>query len=150
MPFKLSIELIPASSKYRSVKDNVSSNIWELIRKKSYQKSKYRCKVCGAFGEMKCQEIWRFNDVRHVQTLVGFMALCPDCHLVKHMEWACKQDKRRECAEHLASVNNIMYSMAEDYITRAFYIKACRSNYDWKVNVSYINKFLYGSSKKIK
>ena len=34
---------------------------------------------------MGCNEIWDYNDEKHVQKLVGFIELCNNCHNIKHM-----------------------------------------------------------------
>jgi len=81
---KLTIELVPSTAWYSNVRSNVSKEVWDIIRKKSYAKANYKCEVCGDVGtnqgvghKVECHEIWHYDDDSHTQTLTGLISLCP-------------------------------------------------------------------------
>ena len=80
---KLTIELVPRMCWYSNVRTNVTREKWDIIRKECYRKSNYKCEICGDKGTthpVECHEIWEYDDVNYVQKLIGFIALCPNCH----------------------------------------------------------------------
>lgn len=85
---KLSVELIPMTSWYSNVRSNVTSKQWDIIRKDTYKKANYKCEICGGKGmthSVECHEIWDYDEKTKLQKLVRFIALCPNCHKVKHI-----------------------------------------------------------------
>ncbi len=63
---------------------------WDKLRRPCYRAAGYRCEICGGKGPqhpVEAHEVWQYEDdgARGVQTLIRLIALCPDCHAVKHM-----------------------------------------------------------------
>ena len=85
---KLDIELVPSTCWYSNLRNAVSREVWDRIRYKAYKASGYRCHICGIDRKMYCHEVWRYDDEKHVQRLVGFVGLCELCHMVKHIGFA--------------------------------------------------------------
>jgi hypothetical protein len=98
-PLKLTVDdWIPGvpvkPGKRRGLSHLLPTSRWNRIRKKIYVEHDYRCSSCGieprkrpegaAAGFLNCHEIWEYDDIAFVQTLVGFTALCSPCHRVKH------------------------------------------------------------------
>jgi 5-methylcytosine-specific restriction endonuclease McrA len=88
---KLEIELIPKTSFYSNVRSEVTTNEWDVIRKKCYDEASDKCEICGEKGKdqnfnhnVECHEIWSFDVKERIQRLDGFIALCPTCHKSKH------------------------------------------------------------------
>lgn len=110
---KLEIDLVPATSWYKNLRDLLPRSVWDRTRVKAYADSGYRCAICGAKAKLNCHEIWEYDDEKHIQKLKGFIALCHLCHDVKHFgrtQIVAQQRRDYEYIEqvilHFAKVNN--------------------------------------------
>lgn len=142
---KLTIELVPQTCWYSNVRSEVSAQIWELLKKRVYQKANYRCEICSGKGDrhpVECHEIWDYDDKQRVQTLTGLTALCPACHECKHIGYATIQGRGDIAATHIAKVNNWSPAQADLYIKKCFEIWQARSLVEWTLNISYLNSTL--------
>jgi hypothetical protein len=83
--FKLGIELIPSTCFYSNLRNRVTKEVWDKIRKKTYSNDNNLCSVCGRVGELHCHEVWVYDDDLHIQKLSSLVALCKMCHMVKHI-----------------------------------------------------------------
>jgi hypothetical protein len=108
--------------------------VWDNIRKDVYRVAGHKCDVCGYQGKLFCHEVWMYDDVKHIQKLSGFEALCELCHSVKHIGLAGLRAEAGELdynriVRHFRSVNGCSY---EDFILAreiAFGVWADRSDY---------------------
>lgn len=82
---RLSMELVPAPCWQSNLHTVLAPAVWDRLRRHVYAQAGYRCAICDATGTLHCHEVWQYDDARHVQRLVGCLALCPLCHHVKHM-----------------------------------------------------------------
>lgn len=69
----------------------------------------------------------------------GLIALCPDCHTVKHPGLAEIQGRFNVVIEQLMSVNNMEYWEATAYIEQAFDIWRERSQHQWELDITYLD-----------
>ncbi len=79
---------------------------------KVYADSNHKCAICGADGRLNCHEIWEYDDKKNIQKLNGFIALCNDCHMIKHIGFAGIQASKglldmNKLIEHFMNVNNV-------------------------------------------
>lgn len=82
---KLELELIPESTWGKSLAQLLPREVWDDLRREVYDAFNHTCAVCGTTDkQLHCHEIWKFDDKKHIQYLVGFKCLCVDCHDVKH------------------------------------------------------------------
>lgn len=147
--YKLTIELVPKTSWYNNVRSKVSSDEWDIIRKKSYNIANHVCEICGDNGinqgfshPVECHEVWEFDDTHNIQKLIGFISLCPLCHKVKHIGLAQVNNQLDIAKNHLMKVNSIGKRTATIYIEQSFNIWKERNKNNWLVDVNYIQKFL--------
>lgn len=85
----LTIDMIPATSFMDNVRKAVSQSDWDIIRRETYAKYNRTCGACGTTGVvLECHEIWEFDDKNNVQKLTGLIALCSNCHRIKHFGYA--------------------------------------------------------------
>ncbi len=141
---KLSIELVPSSSFYNNVRSAVTKAQWDFIRKQVYSNAYDMCEICGGVGgkhPVECHEIWSFNDKTLVQKLEGMIALCPNCHSVKHYGLAQIQNKAEIALKHFMKINCLSKKKAEKYIADAFMIWAERSSKTWNVDISILKEY---------
>lgn len=138
---RLTIELIPESTWFNNVRSAVSEAKWDELKRLTFKKAGYRCEICGGQGSrwpVECHEIWGFTpDFR--QELRGLIALCPDCHEVKHFGFAASQGREEKALTHLMRVNQINREEAAAYVTQVFLLWEARSQYKWTVDLSWLN-----------
>jgi len=136
---KLTIELVPSTAWYSNVRSNVSQAEWDVLRKECYKKAGYKCEVCSGKGPkhpVECHEIWEYDDEAFTQTLGGLIALCPDCHEVKHIGLAGIKGRQSQAIAHLAKVNGITLEEANIYVEASFETWSKRSQKDWKLDIT--------------
>jgi 5-methylcytosine-specific restriction endonuclease McrA len=140
---KLTIELVPSTCWYSNVRSEISTEEWDKLKKQSYRQASYRCEVCGGQGEnhpVECHEIWHYDDDLRVQTLKGLISLCPTCHEVKHIGLAQINGRYEQAAAHLAKVNGWTEEQTDLYIERSFEIWQKRSQVQWQLDISYLER----------
>jgi len=138
---KLTIELVPQSAFFKNVRSEVSKEQWDIIRREAYKKAGYKCQICGGVGEkhpVECHEIWEYKD--GVQKLIGFIAICPACHQVKHIGLSRMRGLEEDCMKHLVKINNINEAQAYTYIENSFAIWDERNKQDWKLDISLLEE----------
>lgn len=141
---KLTIELVPSTAWYTNVRSNVTTQEWDYIRKKSYSIANNRCEICNGIGPkhpVECHEIWDYNDVTHKQTLTGLIALCPNCHMCKHIGLAEIQGKLIKAIKHLSKINEQSDHETMLQIEEAYKTWVARSKYDWELDITYLEKY---------
>jgi len=92
-PDKFSLKILTASISAENLlvfKCPQRSRFSNLVRDMSTdgKKAENLCETCGGCGPqypVECHEIWNYDDTRLIQKLDGLIALCPDCHEVKHI-----------------------------------------------------------------
>ena len=136
---KLTIELIPKTSFYTNLRSILSRKEWSDIRIDTLIKANHRCEICG--GEsynraLDCHEVWIFDDENHIQKLIKIIALCDQCHEVKHIGLAQVKGNFDRARKHFMKINNINYLEANKIINEAFYIWEQRSQYKWQLDIT--------------
>lgn len=140
----LTIELVPSTCFYDNLRSTLPKDLWDYLRKKTYAKAKNRCEVCHGRGPnwpVECHEIWQYDDKKNVQKLAGLIALCPECHLVKHFGFSQIQGHAELSAEHLAKVNGWTKKQAEKHIESSFERWEERSQRRWDQDLSWLKQF---------
>jgi 5-methylcytosine-specific restriction endonuclease McrA len=149
MNYKLTIELIPSSSWFSNVRSILSSKEWDNVRKQVYRQADYKCEICGGKGRkhpVECHEIFEFDDQKSIQKLTKLLALCPNCHMVKHIGLAEANGKFNKALKHFIKINKVSEQEARDYIKNCFLDWSTRSSKIWKIDVSYLS--VYGINHK--
>lgn len=140
----LTIELVPSTSWFDNVRSAVTTSQWDFLRKKVYNEANNICEVCGGKGKkhpVECHEIWDYNDKKLIQKLERMIALCPDCHMVKHIGLAQIQGKFEKAILHLMKVNKINKNEAMLYIKKSFDLWNKRSAKKWQVDISELTRY---------
>lgn len=134
---KLTIELIPSTSWFSNLRSLLSSSEWDKIRRGCYKNAGYKCEICNGVGTahpVECHETWDYGT-DGIQRLIGLIALCPNCHEVKHFGLAEIKGRKVEAIAHFCKVNNCSKIDAEKYIKEAFELWNKRSNQKWDLNI---------------
>src|ERR1017187_3032700 len=105
---KLEVELVPSSCFYTNLRSILSKGNWDRLRKYSYEKANLKCEICGESGldqgskhALECHEVWAYDDVNLIQSLVRVEALCPRCHEVKHIGLAGLKGHNQRAVDRL-------------------------------------------------
>lgn len=143
-PRKLKIvpELVPSPLWDRSLAtiarhDAKAKKIWEKIRKVVFSAANWRCEVCGSKAKV-VHEVWEYDDLRNIQKLVGFKALCNMCNLATHLGLASVRGLDKEALEHLCRVNEITVEEVKSLIQDSFEIWRKRNAFDWEQDLSWL------------
>lgn len=143
--FKLVVELVPKTSWFTNIRSMVSAKDWDIIKKMTFGAAQHRCEICSGKGHkwpVECHEVWSYDEVKKIQRLERTIALCPDCHAVKHigLQYAKFPSRVPRLIRHFCKVNNATQFEAEEHIKEAFSTYDTRSRFTWKVDVSWIEK----------
>ena len=144
MKLKLTIELVPKSCWFSNVRSSVTKKQWDAIKSTVSTKAYNVCEICGGVGPkhpVECHEIWNYNDKKFIQKLIGMVALCPDCHMVKHMGLARVQGREVKATKHFMKVNSLSYQEANDIIDEAFVVWLERSNKTWILDITHLEEY---------
>ena len=137
---RLSIELVPSSSWGQNLRDLLTREQWDVLRRKTYEHYGYRCGICHSNTRLYCHEIWSYDDTNHVQTLTGLIALCKICHHCKHMGYAGILASRGELdleqvKAHFLRVNGCSQEVFQMHQEYAFQLHEERSQHEWTVDI---------------
>lgn len=137
---KLTIELVPKTSWYESLREEMPRAEWDRLRKRTYAAYGQKCGICDAKGRLNCHEIWEYDDHNHVQKLEGFITLCNMCHFVKHIGFAgiLAQNGKLDygkVVEHFMEVNQCDRATFEEHREKAFAQWRERSTHEWEVDL---------------
>lgn len=145
---KLTIELVPSTCWYTNVRSQVSQQEWDRIRKKSYAAADHVCEICGDVGQnqgvkhaVECHEIWHYDDETKIQKLTGLVALCPNCHKVKHPGLAQKNGQLHVVLQQLCKVNNMTVEEAAEYLAYCFKLWRERSQHSWTLDITFLDTY---------
>jgi hypothetical protein len=93
-------------------------------------------------GPVEAHEIWVFDDQTKIQKLEGIVALCPQCHLVKHLGRAQATGQYQKAISHLCKVNGWTKQDAELYIQVCYEVWSQRSRSQWQLDISLVDEYL--------
>ena len=151
---KLKIELIPQTAFYSNLRKNISQKNWAKLGDQVRANAKYKCEICGSDGKnqvfttrgsikgtLDCHEIWAYNEKNHTQTLKGFIALCHDCHMIKHIGLAKIHASKGlgnmdKLIEHFMKINKLKRSDFDKHYEESFEVWRNRSQFKWNTNLS--------------
>ena len=144
-PLRLTIELVPSTCWNVNLRHLLAPKAWDTLRRHVCEASGWRCGICGArVKPLHCHEMWDYDDTRHIQTLRGFLALCPDCHHVKHIGHAGilasegKLDYERVVA-HFLRVNGCDRAAFQRHYRAAMDRWRERSRFEWQTDLGPYN-----------
>lgn|SRR5574337_320918 len=147
---KLTIELVPQTSWMNNVRAVLTTKRWDILRGIVADQAWNVCEICGGVGPkhpVECHEIWEYDEKNRTQKLAGMIALCPDCHMVKHFGFARVQGKEKQALKHFMKINGLKKAEAEAEIAKAFDVWRKRSLIEWELDLSGLEKYGMDISK---
>lgn len=145
---KLEIELVPSTVWESSLYRLLERRVWNDIRDGIIKERGRMCQICGEKeGVMNLHEMWKYDDVKHVQKLEGFILLCKMCHHVKHIGLAgilASQGKLDygKVVEHFCNVNKCTDAVFMNHKAEAFNTWEKRSGHQWKQDFGEYERFV--------
>jgi hypothetical protein len=143
----LTIELVPAGQKSQTLDLLLPPRKWEDLRSLCHRRAGHICEICGDHP-VECHEVWEYCDSTLVQRLVGVVALCAECHRVKHMGQAFASGENLRAIRHLMRVNGWKMQVADQHIAKAFTLWAQRSQKAWTLDLSWLKEKEPGSAAR--
>ena len=134
----LTIELVPAGQKGQTLDRLLPAHQWDRLRSMCHRRAGHLCEVCGDHP-VECHEVWEYDDNAQVQRLAGVVALCMECHRVKHMGQAFTSGENLRAIRHLMRVNGWSLQVADQHISKAFALWAQRSAKTWSIDLSLLD-----------
>jgi hypothetical protein len=145
MKGRLTVELVPKTSLCDDVGALMEDGTWDRVRRQVDSQAGGRCEICRGDDPgflLECHEQWRFDDQTRVQTLERMVALCSDCHKVKHIGLAGIHGQGVHARAHLARVNGWTLSETEANIREAFRVWAQRSQGPWTLDLEGLRPYV--------
>lgn len=142
---QLTVELVPRTCWYSNVRSEVSPADWERCKRFVAERSGNRCEICGERGPrwpVECHEIWEYEEHGYIQRLAGLIALCPQCHQVKHIGLAEVRGNFVPAIQHLAYVNQWDEEETYAHLASAYATWEERSQHQWDLDISYLEEML--------
>jgi hypothetical protein len=139
----LFVEPVPATCRFSEMRVVLSAAQYSHVEQARFEAAGNRCQTCGGAGPLPCRrvdlhEVWHYDDVKRVQTLLRFTALCPPCHNVAHLAMMAPRSARIESLVHIKKVNGWTMSAVEDHVKAAFDTWRLRSGVEWKTNLGHL------------
>jgi|ERR1035437_13731 hypothetical protein len=141
---RLTIELVPSTSWFSNVRSVVKRSEWDKIRKEVYAKAFGKCEVCELVppkGKLHAHEVWNYDLGSKIQKLEKMVALCADCHEVKHFGFAATQNRGELALGHLGKINNWSRDYCQQYVEQAFKQWEERSLFLWKLDLRHLEQY---------
>lgn len=149
---KLYPELVPKTLWGKSL-SKTRNDTWKYISSRTRETSGFRCSVCGkdvgGVRESVCHELWCYDDVSHVQTLMGFQTVCQDCNSIKHFghfrimlaTGRISVGDYNRVIKHALKVNDCSEKVFFSVVDRVFSVWEKRSKVGWTQDLSLVDKY---------
>jgi hypothetical protein len=141
---EFTVELVPRGCWGRNLRSLLTEEAWEELRGRWAKRAGNACEIClgkGGKWPVEIHEEWQYDDHAHVQHLQGLIALCPDCHELKH--WGRTKNispgARLEAVARLKRFRLFTTEEAEQFLADAERRVRQRSEHEWRVDLSWLS-----------
>ena len=139
MKLRLTIEPRPVSTWGVTLSNRLPKKEWDNLRTKVYRKADYKCEICGSNNSaLHCHELWKFDEKKLIQRLVGLQCLCRLCHDVKHYGRSNEVYRKKyveELTAHWCKVNKRTKRDFQVYLQEIFEMNRKRADKFYVVKV---------------
>ena len=152
---ELYIDLIPKSCWFTNVRYCVRPEDWDIIRKKVYSRTRYKCECCGFNciknkSPIEAHERWEYNYETKTQKLVRLIGLCKLCHSTTHFGLSRMNGMEQKVSNHLKTVRNFNIEELKEHIDVAYTIWLERNNLEWNLDLDLITSNGFEIIKPVK
>ena len=142
--YKLDFELVPEACWYANLRSVLKPADWDKVRFDAYARAQGKCMICGRWTKrLEAHEKWSYDEKNALQTLVDVVALCHNCHEVKHISRTQLVGRGAEAMEWFMKVNGVSQMDYHAALQKANeeYLHRNRVE-DWVTDISWLkNKF---------
>lgn len=135
--------MVPQTVWGKNLRALLPQHEWDVVRKAAYAASGNRCRVCGERGPqwpVEADEGRDYDDETRTQTLKGVIALCPDCHHIRHWGKTMIDGHEEQAFALLMSLNRWTRAQAEEAVAFALDQWERRSRHEWESDYSWVTR----------
>ncbi len=137
MGLPLTVELVPRTSWFASLRVFLEPSEWDAVRVASHEAAQRRCEICGfGDGKLYALEVWEYNDIALTQTLLRVVSLCSPCYGVKTISAEVDAARGEAALRHLATVNGWSLGDTRQHLVDAVRLWSTRSEATWSLDLS--------------
>lgn len=115
----------------------------EIFEKRRIDTSYLSCFICNdKRRNLELHEEWSFDDENRIQRLEALIAICPRCHLAKHIGHANLIGKLQEALDHLALINYLSQEDAVNFAADALAKWDERSQHEYQLDLSFLETII--------
>ena len=153
---KLEIELVPASSWYKSLyrhyQDSGRDREWKQLKKNLFEKEGELCWICKSTkNPLEAHESWEYNTETKIRRLSEIHHICGMCHKIKHIGlWTAtrygkeqmvkKGLTKKDLIEHFCNVNGCNAKVFNKHEDESYAVQFERGKIEWKLDMSLIGE----------
>ena len=110
MVYKLNFELVPDGCWKSNLRNILSKEQWDFLKKDAKERAEGKCSICGKKTRfLDAHEKWSYDKNKGVQKLEDIVAVCKDCHSVIHIGYTSLKGDVERAENHFMKVNNCSY-----------------------------------------
>ncbi len=129
------IDLIPSSSWFASLANMLSRSSWDKVRLPVIDRHG-GCEECGSRGRLEVHEQWHYDEIEHVQSLIGLRCFCGICHEGRHLGRANITGRFDMVFDRLVRINRLRPDEVIPYRDLIFDTFLSRSKRRWTIDLS--------------
>lgn len=136
-------DMLPTTTWENNLRQALSEDEWDRLRKFAYQAAGHACVACGSRGEphVEAHESWAFDEQTGVQRLKGLLCLCPTCHKAKHLGFANRIGKLQQVLARLKWLNDWDDRQLQDGLAEVERRQRALSTREWKLDLSFLRTY---------
>lgn len=141
---KLEFELVPDGVWKDNLRNRLSKEAWDFLKKDAKKRTGGKCAICGKKTTLlEAHEKWSYNLENKVQKLEDILAVCKDCHSVIHIERTELKGDIERAEKHYIKVNNCSYSEYRLARGKANELHQKLNQVDeWQLDLSFLKRYL--------
>lgn len=139
----LDFELVPDGCWYSNLRSILPPEMWSIVRKEAIARAGGKCAVCHTpTNYFEAHEVWSYDVKTKTQKLEDVIAICRDCHAVKHIGRTQLKGDEDRAIKHFLTVNGCLYADYRKALGKANERHRELNKVDeWKLDLSYLKKF---------
>lgn len=133
----LLIEPIPEPLHGINLRILLTATEWKRLRDPIFEAAGHRCEICGGQGTrhpVEGDEVFSYNEETATAALRCIVAVCPQCHAVKHIGRTQQLGYEEAALDHLAIVNGWSAEQVSEHYEEAYTTWQRRSQIKWRMD----------------
>ena len=144
MDKKLKFELIPDGCFKYNLRNLLTKEEWDYIKKDAKERANGKCMICGRHtNRLDSHERWSYDEKKGIIILKDVLAICTDCHAVIHINRTFLKGDEERAEKHYRKVNNCSYAEYRKDLGLANEEQKRRNLVsEWKMDLSLLKRFI--------